>query len=83
MRIPFFSKRFDDNELDECVITTLESDGLVDVTRLTVSSNNGIVTLQGQTRNIFEKKRAGNIAQQGLTASGLRFQQVIDNIVVG
>lgn len=83
MRIPFFTKRFNDNELDQCVITSLESDGLVDVTRLAVNSNNGVVTLAGRTRNIFEKKRAGNVAQQGLAASGLRFQAVVDNITVG
>ena len=83
MRIPFFTKRFDDGELDQCVMTSLESDGLIDVTRIDVRSNNGIVTIQGRTRNIFEKKRAGTIAQQGLEASGLRFQQVVDSIVVG
>ncbi len=83
MRIPFFTRRFDDRELDQCVLTSLENDGLVDVSRLAVTSSNGIVTIQGQTRNIFEKKRAGNLAQQGLEASGLRFQQVVDNIVVG
>ncbi|MEZ4681239.1 MAG: BON domain-containing protein [Caldilineaceae bacterium] len=83
MRIPFFTKRFDDSELDQCVMTSLESDGLVDVTRIAVQSSNGIVTIQGQTRNIFEKKRAGNIALQGLEASGLRYQEVIDNISIG
>lgn len=83
MRIPFFTKRFDDSELDQCVVTSLESDGLVDVTRIAVTSNKGIVTLQGRTRNVFEKKRVGTIAQQGLTASGLHFDQIVDNIVVG
>ena len=83
MRIPFFTKRFQDEELDQCVLTSLESDGLVDVTRLDVRSNNGIVTIQGRTRNIFEKKRVGNIAHQGLEASGLRFQELVEDIVVG
>ena len=83
MRIPFLTKRFNDNELDQCVMTSLETDGLVDVTQLAVTSNNGIVTIQGRTRNVFEKKRVGNVAQQGLEASGLRFQQLVDQVVIG
>ncbi len=82
MRIPFLTKRFNDNQLDQCVMTSLESDGLVDVTRLDVTSANGVVTIQGRTRNVFEKKRVGNVAQQGLEASGLRFQQIVDQIVI-
>lgn len=82
MRIPFFTKRFDDSQLDQCVMTSLESDGLIDVSRIDVSSANGIVTIQGHTRNVFEKKRVGNIAQQVLESSGLRFQQIVDQIVI-
>jgi len=61
-------------------MVSLESDGLIDVTRLDVKSDNGIVTIAGRTRNVFEKKRVGNIAQQRLDASGLRFQQIIDQV---
>ncbi len=82
MWIPFLPKRFNDNQLDQCVITSLESDGLIDVSRLDVSSANGIVTIQGRARNVFEKKRVGNIAQQVLESSGLRFQQIVDQIVI-
>lgn len=82
MRIPFLTKRFDDNALDECVMVSLESDGLIDVTRLAVKSDNGVVIIAGRTRNVFEKKRVGNVAQQGLDASGLRFQQIVDHIII-
>ncbi|MEZ4864269.1 MAG: BON domain-containing protein [Caldilineaceae bacterium] len=82
MRIPFLSKRYDDDQLDQCVMTSLESDGLVDTTRLAINSKDGIVTIQGRARNTFEKKRVGSIAQQGLEASGLRFRQIVDNVSI-
>lgn len=82
MWIPFLPKRFHDNQLDQCVLTSLESDGLIDVSRLAVSSANGVVTIQGRTRNVFEKKRVGNIALHVLESSGLRFQQIVDQIVI-
>ncbi|MCB0110586.1 MAG: hypothetical protein KDE53_31915 [Caldilineaceae bacterium] len=82
MRIPFLTKRFNDNALDQCVMVSLESDGLIDVTRLAIKSDNGVITIAGRTRNVFEKKRVGNVAQQGLDAAGLRFQQIVDRIVI-
>lgn len=82
MYIPFLTKRFNDSALDQCVINSLESDGLIDVTRIAVNSNNGVVTIEGRTRNVFEKKRVGNVAQLGLTSSGLRFQEIVDRVII-
>ncbi|MEZ4736662.1 MAG: hypothetical protein R3E79_57000 [Caldilineaceae bacterium] len=82
MRIPFFSKRFNDEALDQCVTISLESDGLVDASRIIVSSKEGVIKLNGRARNLFEKKRVGNLALQGLDAAGLRYARLEDHVVV-
>lgn len=82
MRIPFLSKRFNDEALDLCVTTSLESDRLIDASRITVSSKEGVVKLNGRARNLFEKKRVGNLALQGLDAAGLRYARLEDHVVV-
>lgn len=82
MRIPFFTPRFNDEQIDHCVMTTLANDGLFDISQLSVTSDNGIITIRGRTRNHFEKKRVGNLAYSGLTAAGVRFQEIVDQVVV-
>jgi len=82
MRIPFFSRRFDDQALDQCVTISLESDGLIDASRIAVTSKEGVIKLNGQARNLFEKKRVGNLALQGLDAAGLRYARLEDHVVV-
>lgn len=82
MRIPFLTRRFNDEQIDHCVMATLASDGLFDVSQLAVTSDNGVVTISGCTRNSFEKQRVGTIAHSGLTAAGVRFQEIVDQVVV-
>ena len=82
MRIPFFTPRFNDEQIDHCVIATLANDGLFDMSQLSVTSHNGIITISGHTRNNFEKTRVGTVAQTGLTAAGVRFQEIVDQVVV-
>ena len=82
LRIPFFTPRFNDEQIDHCVIATLANDGLFDMSQLSVTSHNGIITIRGRTRNHFEKTRVGNIAESGLIAARVRFQKIIDQVVV-
>ncbi len=82
LRIPFFTQRFNDEQIDHCVIATLTNDGLFDMSQLSVTSYNGIITIRGRTRNHFEKTRVGTIAQSGLTAAGVRFQEIVDQVIV-
>jgi len=82
MRIPFFSKRFNDQALDQCILISLERDGLIDASRFAVTSQDGVIRLNGRARNLFEKKRVGNLALQGLDAAGLRYARLEDYVVV-
>lgn len=82
MRIPFFTQRFNDEQIDHCVIATLANDGLFDMSQLSVTSHNGIITIRGRTRNNFEKTRVSTVAQIGLIAAGVRFQAIVDQVVV-
>lgn len=82
MHIPFIAPHFDDEQLDRCVITTLTNDGLFDVSQLAVSTAHGVITIKGRTRNSFEKQRIGAITQASLTAAGLRYQAIVDELVV-
>lgn len=82
MRIPFLTRRFNDEQIDHCVLATLARDGLFDMSQLAVTSDNGIVTISGCARNSFEKKRVGTLAHSGLTAAGVRFQAIVDQVVI-
>lgn len=82
MRIPFFTPHFDDEQIGQCVMTTIANDGLIDLSQLAVSTDHGVITIKGRTRNSFEKKRIGSIAHSGLTAAGLRYQAIVDELVV-
>lgn len=82
MRIPFLAPRFDDEQIDRCVLTTLANDGLFDLSQLAVSTDHGVITIKGRTRNSFEKQRIGSITHAGLTAAGLRYQAIVDELVI-
>jgi len=82
MYIPFITPRFDDEQIDRCVMSTLTNDGLFDVSQLAVSTEQGVITIKGRTRNRFEKQRIGSIAHTSLTSARLRYQAIVDELVV-
>jgi osmotically-inducible protein OsmY len=71
---PFAGKALDapdDAELKERVITSLSGDPDVDAGAIDIDVSDGVVTLKGQVRNIFQKQRAERVTRSLFGVEGV------------
>jgi osmotically-inducible protein OsmY len=77
-----FGAKYDDAQLDLRAVNALEEDPLVKTRSVAVTSKNGIVTLRGTVHSSLEKSRVRDVVQQGLENALLKYERIVDNIVI-
>lgn len=77
-----FSKKFDDEQIAACAMSALEYETPLNAGNLDVDSEKGVVTLRGQVRSVVDKNRATDAVHQSLTGARLKFDHIVDEIVV-
>ncbi len=78
--LSLFGKKYKDDEIMLCAENALELESMVDSSNLAVSSQKGIVTLQGRARTERDKSRAMDAVLNSLQGSRLKFERVEDQI---
>ncbi|MEZ4709423.1 MAG: BON domain-containing protein [Caldilineaceae bacterium] len=77
-----FSKKYDDSQIIACAESALEIESMIRSTDLAVTSENGVVMLSGKVRSRIDKSRATDVVLNSLTGASLKFERIVDNIVV-
>ncbi|MCB0084062.1 MAG: BON domain-containing protein [Caldilineaceae bacterium] len=81
MRWPF-SKKYDDSQIIACAESALEIESMIQSRDLAVTSEKGVVMLSGKVRSRIDKSRATDVVLNSLTGASLKFERIVDNIVV-
>jgi len=74
-------KKYDDKLLVQQAERALANDPSIDNSRISVSSKNGIITLEGKSRNQSEHRRAVDIVQRSLKSKNLKYDRIADKII--
>ena len=74
-------KKYDDKLLVQQSERALANDPSIDNSRISVSSKNGIITLEGKSRNQSEHRRAVDIVQRSLKSKNLKYDRIADKII--
>ena len=82
MRLPFMKQKFDDDQIMMCAQSALEVETMLNATSLNVESEKGIVRLVGKVRSKIDKSRAATVVQHGLIGAQLKYDRIVDDIVV-
>ena len=73
-------KKYDDKLLAQQAERALANDPSIDNSRISVSSKNGIITLEGKSRNQSEHRRAVDIVQRSLKSKNMKYDRIADKI---
>jgi osmotically-inducible protein OsmY len=74
-------KKYDDKLLAQQAERALANDPSIDNSRISVSSKNGIITLEGNIRNQSEHRRAVDIVQRSLKSMNMKYDRIADKII--
>lgn len=74
-------KKYDDKLLAQQAERALANDPSIDNSRISVSSKNGIITLEGKSRNQSEHRRAVDIVQRSLKSMNMKYDRIADKII--
>lgn len=77
-----FTKKFDDSQIVACAESALEIESMIQSQNLAVTSENGVITLSGKVPSRIDKSRATDVVLNSLTGASLKFERIVDNIVV-
>jgi len=77
-----FRTKYKDDEIVSCAHSALEYETMLNATNLAVDSEKGIVTLSGKVRSVVDKNRATDAVHQGLVGANLKFDRIVDEIVI-
>ena len=77
-----FSKKFNDSEIIACAENALEIESMIQSKDLAVTSDHGVIMLSGKVRSRIDKSRATDVVLNSLTGASLKFERIVDNIVV-
>ncbi|MEZ4661298.1 MAG: BON domain-containing protein [Caldilineaceae bacterium] len=77
-----FSKKYDDSQIIACAESALEIESMLQAKDLSVTSEKGVVMLNGKVRSRIDKSRATDVVLNSLTGASLKFERIVDNIVV-
>ena len=82
MRLPFMKQKFDDDQIVLCAQSALEVETTLNASDVNIESDKGVVTLIGKVRSRIDKNRAAIAVQQSLIGAQLKYDRIIDDIVV-
>lgn len=74
-------KKYDDKLLAQQAERALANDPSINNSRISVSSKNGIITLEGNIRNQSEHRRAVDIVQRSLKSMNMKYDRIADKII--
>jgi osmotically-inducible protein OsmY len=74
-------KKYDDKLLAQQAERALSNDPSIDNSRISVSSKNGIITLEGKSRNQSEHRRAVDVVQRSLKSMNMKYDRIADKII--
>lgn len=74
-------KKYDDKLLAQQAERALANDPSIDNSRISVSSKNGIITLEGKSRNQSEHRRAVDVVQRSLKSMNMKYDRIADKII--
>ncbi len=77
-----FGKKFKDEELIAAAENALSDEPTLNVSNLTVTSEKGIVTLGGQLSSTMAKRRAIEAVERAFQRKGLKYDKLIDDIML-
>lgn len=79
-----FGNGYDDEKLvDSIRMAVLDDPMITDPTRLTIDSQDGVITLAGTVEKRMEKEHVASTARDALSYRGLKYERIMDNITVG
>lgn len=76
-------RRFNDEALVQVAERALGELPAVDLSKLTISSEGGIITLGGQTASSVGQRHAVETLEQAFRHANLKYERIVDKIVVG
>lgn len=74
-------KKYDDKLLAQQAERALANDPSIDNSRISASSKNGIITLEGKSRNQSEHRRAVDVVQRSLKSMNMKYDRIADKII--
>jgi osmotically-inducible protein OsmY len=78
-----FGSGFDDEKLVSSVQTAISEDPMItDPTKLVVTSEKGVITLNGSVQKLLEKDHIEGAVRDALRYNGLKFEKIVNNIEV-
>ena len=80
----FSRTKYDDPQIEIRATRAIEEDAIVHhAGQVIVSSKNGVVTLTGSVNTEIEKAHLEGVARSAIKMSGLKFADIVNEIVVG
>lgn len=80
---PLFGPKYDDERLCLQGEHALAEDPILNAAHLDVSSEKGVVTLRGRAPTQVAKTRAEEAVRHAYDLAGLKYDRIVDEIVVG
>ena len=79
-----FGNGFDDEKLvDSIRMAVLDDPMITDPSKLTIDSEDGVITLSGTVEKRMEKAHVESTARDALHYRGLKYERIVDSITIG